>query len=301
VSRCNRAKRRTSFIKHSLLLIDSTTITVGGNRLPWSLYHGQRSGIKLHVAYTPSTGMPLEVKETTGLVHDGPVGVSLADTDYVIVEDRAYGKHEQLDAYQENHQGFVIRLRDKIKCHHSHSLRREKPTDSPVVGDSTCQIGTKKARTKHRFRVISFVDREGHIMRVVTNLLDVSAEKIAEMYKERWAIESFFQWIKGYLNTPVLFGNSQNAVFSQLFVGLIAYVLLKWTFDHLKKKVTGSLSFQSFCRCFLYQTLPIQWENAQAEFFYRLKDRASLGIPIFGRLVQWLEEERHFFAINILR
>ena len=76
VTRCNRAQRRSKPIKHALLLIDSTTMTVGETRLPWAPFHGKRSGIKLHVAYTPEMGMPLEVKETIGRVHDGPAGVS---------------------------------------------------------------------------------------------------------------------------------------------------------------------------------------------------------------------------------
>ncbi|MEK4698146.1 hypothetical protein MKX47_00945 [Solibacillus sp. FSL R7-0668] len=47
ISRLNRSARRTLKLKKELLAIDSTTITVGKNRLPWALYHGQRSGIKL--------------------------------------------------------------------------------------------------------------------------------------------------------------------------------------------------------------------------------------------------------------
>lgn len=43
-------------------------------------------------------------------------------------------------------------------------------------------------------------------MRVVTSLMDITAEEIAGMYKSRWAIESFFRWIKQNLNVPVLFG-----------------------------------------------------------------------------------------------
>ncbi|OCS82595.1 transposase [Caryophanon latum] len=58
-------------------------------------------------------------------------------------------------------------------------------------------------------------------MRVVTNLRDVTAEEIAGMYKERWAIESFFRWIKQNLNVSVLFGTTKNAVYSQLFAALI--------------------------------------------------------------------------------
>lgn len=80
------------------------------------------------------------------------------------------------------------------------------------------------------------------------------------MYKERWAIESFFRWIKQNLNVPVLFGTTKNAVFSQLFSALIAYVLLKFlhTEGH-KKNNCKRLSFAGFTRQLLCTTLPIEW------------------------------------------
>ncbi|MDQ0217725.1 FCD domain-containing protein [Peribacillus cavernae] len=74
VSKCNRATRRTLKIPKELLIVDSTTITVGETRLPWAVYHGERYGVKLHVSCTPETGMPLKVMESTGLAHDGPLG-----------------------------------------------------------------------------------------------------------------------------------------------------------------------------------------------------------------------------------
>lgn len=75
-------------IPNRLLLVDSTTITVDKSRLSWALNHGERSGIKLYVSYTPETAMPLNVRETTGLVHDGPVGERLADRRFILVQDR---------------------------------------------------------------------------------------------------------------------------------------------------------------------------------------------------------------------
>ncbi|MCM3068649.1 IS4 family transposase, partial [Priestia flexa] len=64
VSKCNRMTRRAMKLPNGLLIVDSTTITVGKTRLPWAVYHGERSGIKLHVSYTPKTDMPLQVVET---------------------------------------------------------------------------------------------------------------------------------------------------------------------------------------------------------------------------------------------
>ncbi|CAM3066637.1 Transposase IS4-like domain-containing protein [Filibacter tadaridae] len=137
ISKCNRAKRRTKVIKQALLLVDSTTITVGKNRLPWAPFHGERSGIKLHVAFTSETGMPLEVKETGGLQHDGPAGESLANKAFILIQDRAYGKHAWLDQFNDQNQYFVIRLRDNVELHQSRSLKRFQQPDSNVLGDAT--------------------------------------------------------------------------------------------------------------------------------------------------------------------
>ena len=97
ISKCNRAKRRTKVVKQALLLVDSTTITVGKKRWSWAPFHGERLGIKLYVSITSETGMPFEVKETGGLNHDGPAGESLANKAFILVQDWAYGKHERFD------------------------------------------------------------------------------------------------------------------------------------------------------------------------------------------------------------
>ena len=282
VSKCNRAKRRTKVMKEALLLVDSTTITVGENRFPWAPFHGKKSGIKLHVAFSAETGMPLEVKETGGLVHDGPAGESLANSAFILVEDRAYGKHARFDQFRKQHQHFVIRLRDNIELYRPRSLRRMEVADSNVLSDVTCQVGTEQSRTSHRYRVVTFLDNDGHTIPVVTTVMDVSAEEIANMYKARWAIESFFHWIKGYLNLPILFGNSKNAVFTQLFIALIVFVLLKWFFDQVKNTVQQSISFRSFTRCFLAETLKLIWQSAVVDFLCRIRKSAAIGFPVFG-------------------
>ena len=260
VSRLNRSARRSLKLKKELLAIDSTTITVGKNRLPWALYHGERSGIKLHVSLTNQTGMPLQIVETTGLKHDGPIGVLLEDKRFILVADRAYFSIDKVDCYVTTKQDFVIRLKENIQLNRKKSLKRTAVEGSNIIADFTCTLGTNQKQTEERHRVVEFIDYEGETVRVVTNLREVTAEEIAGMYKERWAIESFFRWIKQNLNVPVLFGTTPNAVFSQLFAALIAYVLLKFLYTriHLKTDVE-SLSFTGFTRLFLWLTLPVKW------------------------------------------
>lgn len=262
----NRAARRRLKIPKSLLSIDSTTITVGKTRLPWALYHGERAGIKLHVSFTNETAMPLQVVETTGLKNDGPIGKQLEDKRFILVGDRAYFSIEKVDRYVCDKQDFVFRLKDNIQLNRKKSLKGSRAADSNVTADFTCTLGTPQKQTKERHRVVQFTDYEGKEISVVTNLRNVTAKEIADMYKSRWAIETFFRWIKQSLNVPTLFGTTENAVFNQLFAALTAYVILKWL--HVnggKQPYCKALSFVEFKRLLLCHALPIEWRIGLTE------------------------------------
>ncbi|OLN21151.1 IS4 family transposase [Domibacillus antri] len=269
VRKCNRVTRRTLKIPNQLLLVDSTTVTVGKTRLPWAVYHGERSGIKLHVSFSLETQMPLHVIETTGLKHDAPVGRQLADPRFVLVEDRAYFSIKQVDQYLTEDQDFVIRMKENVELSHVKSLQRLPVKESNVTRDFTCRLGTIQSRSEKRHRVVFFKDHENREIRVVTSLRNVAAEVVADMYKARWAIESFFRWIKQNLNVPVLFGTTENAVFNQLFAALIAYVLLKWLYNQTKFSISHArLSLAGFQRMLLYGALPLEWQAEMALFLH---------------------------------
>ena len=90
---------------------------------------------------------------------------------------------------------------------------------------NNCFINTKVKELALQLSERTYMDNHEPVIK--ENYSDITAEEIADMYKERWEIESFYRWIKQNLNVPVLFGTTQNDVFSQLFAALITYVLLK--------------------------------------------------------------------------
>ena len=251
-------------------------------RLTWAPYHGERSGVKMHVAYSPEQQMPSDIVETVGLRHDGPVGEQLTDVQSVLVEDRAYFKIERIDRFVKQKQPFVIRMKDNVEIHQKKSLKRLCSSSSSIVADFTCQLGTKQYRSKKRHRVVIFQDANGHEIRVVTNVLEVSAEKIADMYQERWTVEVFFRWIKQYLNVPTLFGTSEHAVYNQLFAAFIAYVLLRWLYHRTEKRTTSSFSFLSFVRRFFSGQLPLEWKSEIAAVLFEYAQIYGRSMPNFG-------------------
>jgi hypothetical protein len=281
VSKCNRPTRRKLRIPSALLLVDSTTITVGKTRLPWAVFHGKRSGIKLHVAYDATVNMPTKVIETVATKHDGPIGEKLANPDFIMVEDRAYGKIERFDTYAEQNQYFVIRIKENMTLVTPRSLQRQAVEGSNITRDITCRLGTEQCRSEKRHRVVFFQDDHGHEIRVVTNLLHVSAEQIAAIYKARWGIEVFFRWIKQHLNVPTLFGTTENAVYGQLFAALIAFVLLQWLHSSTKSSIIKCklLALVSFARLFLLDRLSPEWKVAISMLLDKCKKNSP---PVFG-------------------
>lgn len=247
VSKCNRKTRRALRFPKPLRIVDSTTMTVGKNRLPWAPYHVERSRIKLHIAYSPECESPMDAVETTGLRHDDPVGETLTDPKQILVEDRVYFKIERIHQFVESSQYFVIQIKENVEIYLPHRLQRLVSPDSNVIADFTCQLGTKQCRSRKRHRVVVFRDANGNDIQVVTNVLDVSAEKIADMYQECWTIEVFFRWIKQYLNVPILFWNDGKCRLQPTACGVHRLCVVKMVIRPNEEECTHKAHIHFFC------------------------------------------------------
>jgi hypothetical protein len=264
INKCNRPTRRRLRIPKELLLVDSSSITVGRNRLPWTPIKGEKAGIKLHVSLLAGEGKLHKVTESTGLQHDINFCNEVTDPRFILVADRAYGKHHQFDAYleQEKPQYFVIRLRDNTVFQKPIHRERKRPYKGTIKQDFTCQLGAKATLSRHRFRVVELTDPSGHPVILATNLHRPSAERIAEIYRQRWQVEVFFRWIKQHLNVPKLFGTTPNAVYGQLYTALIVYVLLQFLYVQGNNWVhpCSRLSFAEFDRLISLAAMPPEWK-----------------------------------------
>lgn len=171
-----------------------------------------------------------------------------------------------MDRFKTSSQSYVVRLRDNVYLHQPRSLRRHPLEHSSVIRDISCQLGTPQNRSQERHRVVVFKDYEGREIQVATDVMEVSGEQIAQMYKSRWEVEVFFRWIKQNLNVPTLLGTTENAVYGQLYGALIAYVILKSLFESVKINVpkhvrTFIYSFFSFVP---YGTITHRMANSNA-------------------------------------
>ena len=76
-------------------------------------------------------------------------------------------------------------------------------------------------------RKIRIYDPE-HKSRIVllTNNFSLDAAIIAKLYQRRWQVELFFKWIKQHLRIRSFFGRSENAVRTQIWTAICAYLLV---------------------------------------------------------------------------
>ncbi len=60
----------------------------------------------------------------------------------------------------------------------------------------------------------------------LTNAMDLTAQQIADLYKNRWQIELFFKWLKQHLKIKKFWGTTENAVRIQIRAAITTYCLV---------------------------------------------------------------------------
>ena len=124
--------------------------------------------------------------------------------------------------------GFVTRLQRNIR--YQVVLQNPVPSGAAVLAVQTVRLSTYHSRGRYpeTLRLVHYRDQDGKKYVFLTNLPDLPALAVADLYRQRWQIETFFRWIKQNLKIKTFYGTSENAVLIQIWTALIAYLLLLW-------------------------------------------------------------------------
>jgi IS4 transposase len=221
-----------------ILLIDSTTISlfsdilkgVGRNRKDDGKKKG---GLKVHMLIDAIQEVGRYIKITGARVHDRnflkdltPVASSM------IVFDRAYNDYTLFAEWTKRQAYFVTRLKKNAVYETVETLRKNnrKRGVAMVIKDEIIEmeytqqdcglVGTL------RLRKVCYQDEKNRYYEFLTNQLDATAEEIAMLYKKRWGIELLFKRIKQNFQLHFFYGESENAIKTQVWCTLIAQLLL---------------------------------------------------------------------------
>lgn len=146
------------------------------------------------------------------------------------VFDKAYIKYDLMDYFTENQYYFISSLKDNAKVtvlREDIAPAADQPFISQVIADQRVQLGKVETYQTKEYRLVTYLDDKGNIYKFITNRFDLSPEKIAEVYKNRWQIELFFRYIKHQFKITKMYSTKEQGVKNQVYLTLIAILLLE--------------------------------------------------------------------------
>jgi len=215
-------------LKAAVYVFDTTTIDLCLALFPWAQFRRRKSAVKLHTLLDLRGDIPCFINVSAGSLHEVNVLDELAlEPGAYYIMDRGLVDFARLHRFTLAGSFFVIRSRGDLDFRVSES----RPVDRGrgLRADQTVKL--RGPRTRKRYpsplRRVSFVDAEsGNALVFLTNNFALAASTIAKLYKARWQVELFFKWVKQYLRIKTFFGTSPNAVKTQVWIAVSAYVLV---------------------------------------------------------------------------
>lgn len=237
-------------VKHKTILIrDSSTISLCLGLFSWAKFRTAKGGIKIHTQWDEAMMMPNLVNIGNAATHDSKgFAERVFPKNTIIIEDKGYWDFDVMKARVVAGNDFVTRIKENTLYRVEQELDLPDGTDQNILIDEIIVLTSPQAiksglENVRLRRVVAYHPQENTTIEVVSNNLEWKASTIAGLYRRRWDIETFFKLLKQNLNVKTFVGTSPNAVKSQIYVALIAYLLL----ELLRRVVAkGRTAFSNF-------------------------------------------------------
>ncbi len=256
-----------------MYLLDSTSVTLKGREYDrWTAQERTRNtqGIKLHLLLDASTQAPSWHDFSAPNVNDIEMANHVQiETGALYVFDKGYYDYNWWNHIDSKGARFVTRFKSNAAL--IEVEQREIPSDATgsILEDRIVRFKNRRPgghrvneyRKPLRWVTVDRPDKARPMM-LATNDMESSALEIAQRYKERWAIELFFKWIKQHLKIKQFFGRSENAVRIQILTALISYLLVVLYKDRNMPK-------ESLWQCLCHVTATLFQRFAAEESWYQ--------------------------------
>lgn len=209
--------------------LDSTTISTSIKLATWALGKYSKGAVKMHTLLDLRGPIPAQIHITDGKWHDSNMWEFVDfECGAIYTADKAYVDLEQMWRINLAGAFFVMRPKDNMKFETTRILPEDGQA-SNIRSDYAARLIIPKSKQlyKDELRIVKALDSEsGEIITFVTNNFFFSALEIALIYRHRWDIEVFFKWIKQNICIKRLWGYSENAVKTHLWVAVCAYLIV---------------------------------------------------------------------------
>jgi hypothetical protein len=206
-------------------------------RMVWAVWQdGQQRAAKMHVAFAALRQVPVGVTVTAGTGSERAQARQLVQPGGFYVFDRGYVDYDLFADLHALPCSFVARVKEGA----AYEVEQERPLSAAArAAGVTRDVVLRRLGTAHHrpcqaqpLRVVRVATDKTHPdgtpveMVLVTNRLDLAADLIALAYRYRWTVELFFRWLKCILGCRHLLSQSENGVQLQVYMALIASLLV---------------------------------------------------------------------------
>jgi Transposase DDE domain len=223
-------------------------------KMAWALWvdDTHRAG-KLHLHFDVLKGVPCAASVTAGNSSENDQLRAKLKADRLYVIDRGYAEYRLFQDIVDAQSSFIGRIRDNAVF----EVVEERPVSAEartagVLSDRVVWLGGVKsgAVLRQKLRLVEVdtgkLDSHGNpeVLRLVSDRLELDATLIALAYRFRWTVELFFRWFKCILGCKHLLSTCQNGVTIQVYLALIASLLIRlWTGHKPTKRTFEMLCF----------------------------------------------------------
>ena len=149
------------------------------------------------------------------------------DEGSIALMDKGFNKYAYFKKLTDGKRYFVTRLKQNAR----YEVVQKNPTEThaDVIKDELIFLNYRENRICRtvKLRLITYLNPiKGEKLEFLTNLMDVSAQTITQLYKNRWVIEVFFKQLKQNFELNNFLSDSENGIRSQIWVALIANLIL---------------------------------------------------------------------------
>jgi hypothetical protein len=216
---------------------------VDGSLLPalpqmaWAMWQdAEHRAAKMHVAFAVLRQGPVDVTVTAGNASERAELRRLVQPGGFYVFDRGYADYTLFQELHDLPCSFVGRVQNNA----AYEVQEERPVSAAAQAVGVCRDALlRRLGTPHHvrllpqpFRVVQVAtgktapDGTPEVLVLVSNRVDLEAELIALAYRYRWAVELFFRWMKCVLGCRHLLSQGANGVTIQVYVAIIASLLI---------------------------------------------------------------------------
>ena len=227
-------------IKAPMFAVDSSTVRLTMNSFDWARHRREKAAAKLHLTFDLGNRLPSFAIVEDAAHHDSVRAAELTAhlrAGDIAVADRAYTDFGFMDGLDARGVRFVTRQKRNMRMR---VVKRLTDPVAPTPGKTTQILADEIVVPERKSsagkyggtlrRVTAMVEMQGRMktMEFLTNGLRWSARTVAEVYRDRWGIETFFKELKQTCQIHDFIGYSENAVQWQVWTGLLAHLLLRY-------------------------------------------------------------------------